>query len=90
MTDLYIEEPQEGRLTAVEQLRAEMGRLRHQLERLVQDSASDVAMETRVLMHRARRSINARLGISALIAIALGLMIGLIAAALSPGRRRPD
>jgi len=90
MTDLYIEDPQDGRLTAVEQLRAEMGRLRHQLERAVQDSASDVAMETRVLMHRARRNINARLGTSALIAIAAGLALGLVAAALAGMRRKPD
>ncbi|MBV8978840.1 MAG: hypothetical protein JO261_13685 [Alphaproteobacteria bacterium] len=89
MTDVYIEDPQDGQHGALEEFRADMGRLVHQLERRVQDSAADVAAETRFLMHRTQRRINAHLGVSALIALSVGLTLGLVAAVMSASRKPP-
>lgn len=90
MTDLYIEEPDDPQLGGLEQMRAELARLKSQLEHKVQASASDVLDETRMLARRAQHYVNSRLGASALIAICAGVALGLLAAALVAARSARD
>lgn len=88
MTDIYTEDPDDFDATpgALEKLRAEVARARHQLEQRVQASASDVMDETRMLARRAQHRINSQLGASALIAVCTGVTLGLLAALLLAGR----
>jgi ElaB/YqjD/DUF883 family membrane-anchored ribosome-binding protein len=84
MTDLYIEDPDDydAQLSAVQRLRAEVGRAAHKLERAVLDARDNAVDETRFLAHAARRRINANLGLSAAIALGVGLGLGLLTAAI--------
>lgn len=88
MTDVYTEDSDEfdTRPGAVEMLRAEVARARHQLEQRIQASASDVVDETRMLVRRAQHRVNSQLGSAALIALGTGIVLGLLAAALSGSR----
>jgi len=91
MTDLYIEDPDEydSGLNAVQRLRAEAGRVAHKLERALVDARDNAIGETRYLAHAARRRINANLGLSAAVALGVGVSLGLITALLvSLGRSR--
>jgi ElaB/YqjD/DUF883 family membrane-anchored ribosome-binding protein len=88
MTDIYTEDPDEfdTRPGALEQLRAEVARARHELEHRIQSSASDVVDETRMLVRRVQHKVNSRLGSAALIAFGTGIALGLLAAILSGTR----
>jgi hypothetical protein len=86
MSDVYIEEPEETHVGALEQFRAELSRLRSRLEHRLQASASDVMDETRMFARRAQHRINTQLGASALIAICTGVVLGLLAAIIFGGR----
>lgn len=90
VTDFFIENDleRETRPGALAQLRAEVARTASQLEHRVHDSASGVMEDARFLVRRTQHKINSRLGVSALIALGVGLVLGLAAAALSQDRAR--
>ncbi len=84
MTDVYTEDNDdyETQIGALERLRAELARLASDLEHRIQASASDMIDETRFLARKAQHRINSQLGTSALIAVGMGLVLGLVAAVL--------
>ena len=88
MTDIYTEDSDDldTRPGAVELLRAEVARAASQLEHRIQASASNAMDETRMLARRAQHRINSQLGMAALIALGGGIILGLLAAALSTPR----
>ncbi|HWA02403.1 MAG TPA: hypothetical protein VG819_02640 [Rhizomicrobium sp.] len=90
MSDVYIEDPEETEVGALEHVRAELSRIASQLERKLQSSASGALDETRFLMRKAQHRINSRLGPSALVAICAGVVLGLAAAALLASRSRRE
>ena len=77
MTDLFVEDDYEQQPGALDRLRAGVSRLEHQMH----DSASGAVEDARMLVRRAQHRVNAQLGRSALIALGLGLVLGLAAAA---------
>jgi hypothetical protein len=90
MTDVYTEDSDDldARPGAVDLLRAGVARAASQLEHRIQASASNAMDETRMLARRAQHRVNTQLGMAALVALGGGIVLGLLAAALSTQRRR--
>lgn len=86
MTDLFVEDDFEERPSAFAKLRAGVFRLEHQMH----DSASGAVEDARMLVRRAQHRVNAQLGRSALIALGIGLVLGLAAAAALAVRGRSE
>jgi ElaB/YqjD/DUF883 family membrane-anchored ribosome-binding protein len=84
MTDLYIENDPDPEPGMLEQLRARLVRLEHRMG----DSASGAVEDARFLMRRTQHRINAQLGTAALVAFGAGIVLGLLATAVSAQRRR--
>jgi len=82
MSDAYFEDPQDDQIGALDQLRAELARLKSEVEHRIQASASDVVDETRMLARRAQHKIRSQFGLAALIAVCTGVALGLVAAAI--------
>jgi hypothetical protein len=89
MTDVYIEDPDDEVPSpgTIERMRADLARMEHLAYRYAADTAGNVMDEARMVALRARRRINANLGVSAAIALGAGLTLGLLAAAISAWRR---
>lgn len=91
MTDLFLEDDDEAlKPGAVERLRAEIARMRSRLEHRLHDTASGAVEDARLLVRRTQSRINTRLGMAALAALGIGLVLGMIAALISArgGERR--
>ncbi|HWA88504.1 MAG TPA: hypothetical protein VG889_00605 [Rhizomicrobium sp.] len=89
MSDVYVEEPMDEapHVGTLRRLRLELARTTHRLERAIQAQASNAVDETRFLMLKTRKRINARLGTAAAIALGTGLALGLLAALAARSRR---
>ena len=89
MTDLFLEDDEPGlEPHGLARMRAEVSRAANALERRLHNSASMAVEDARLMMRRAERRIHARLGTAALVAVATGVLLGLLVAMLAAGRRR--
>jgi ElaB/YqjD/DUF883 family membrane-anchored ribosome-binding protein len=88
MSDLFLDDDGPLKPGALAKLRAEVSRATNTLERRLHNSASMAVEDARLLMRRAERQIHARLGAAALVALATGVLLGLIVAMLTASRRR--
>jgi hypothetical protein len=84
MTDLFLEDDDADlKPGALEKLRAEVSRMASRLEHRLHDTASGAVEDARLLVRRTQSRINSRLGMAALAALGIGLVLGMVAALIS-------